>query len=190
MKVNATIARGQPLNRKEVLAYLLMAATGLFILLVAALLFWTLSPLATVSPQVFIGKTADFPPAAEPYLIRLELNKKEIEAHTEINANFLPSIWLVHTETGWLALNRYTPPRSLIRRGSCLYAWVPVNGRFEDPCYGSKFTLDGRLIQPPATQNLTTYPVIVEGDEIWVDLSQPTSGKTAEPLCRLDNSCL
>jgi hypothetical protein len=190
MKMNTNITRVQSVNRQEVLTYLLLAAIGIFILLVAGLLFWTVSPLATVSPEVLIGKTADFPPAVEPYLIRLELNEKEIEAHTEINANFLPSIWLVHTETGWLALNRYTPSFGFSKTRTCLYAWVAANGRFEDPCYGSKFTLDGLLINPPATQNLTTYPVIIEGDEIWVDLSQPKPGGTADPLCRLDDSCL
>ena len=32
----------------------------------------------------------------------------------------------------------------------CIYAWTPANGRFECPCHGSKYRLDGRRIEAPA----------------------------------------
>lgn len=190
MNVNISKTQHKSLNRQEVLAYMLLGAMGIFVLMAATLLLWTLSPLATVSSKVFIGDTADFPLATEPYLIRLELTEKEIEAYTESNTNFLPSIWLVHTEKGWLAFDRYTPSFGFSKTQTCIYYWVPTNGRFEDPCFGSKFSLDGQLINPPATRNLTTYPVIIEGNKIQVDLSQPTPGEMIEPLCRLDDRCL
>ena len=189
MMRNTTVVPNQSLNRQELLTYIFLAAMGLFVLVTAGLLFWTISPMANVSPQVLLGQTADFPIATEPYLVRLELSERKIEAYAEQDARFFPSIWLAHTEDGWFAFNRYTPPIGLNSK-SCIYAWTPTNGRFEDPCYGSKFTLDGRLIEPPAAQNLMSYPVTIREGEIWLDLSQPMPGKMAEPLCRLDDSCL
>ena len=40
------------------------------------------------------------------------------------------------------------------------------------PLHGSRFNLrTGEVLEEPAEENLRTYPVRVEGDEIWVDLA-------------------
>ncbi len=39
----------------------------------------------------------------------------------------------------------------------CIYAWVSVNDRFECPCHGSKYRLDGRRIVGPAPRNLDRF---------------------------------
>jgi cytochrome b6-f complex iron-sulfur subunit len=39
----------------------------------------------------------------------------------------------------------------------CIYAWTPANGRFECPCHGSKYRLDGRRIESPAPRNLDRF---------------------------------
>ncbi|MBI3361794.1 MAG: Rieske 2Fe-2S domain-containing protein [Chloroflexi bacterium] len=36
----------------------------------------------------------------------------------------------------------------------CLYKWVPTNNRFECPCHGSKYLLNGVRIDGPARRNL------------------------------------
>jgi cytochrome b6-f complex iron-sulfur subunit len=41
----------------------------------------------------------------------------------------------------------------------CIYAWNPATDRFECPCHGSKYRLDGRRIQSPAPRNLDRFPV-------------------------------
>ena len=187
MKMN-TAVNSPLISRQEALNYAFLSAIGVFILVMVSLLYWVVSPLAGIPHQVLLGQTADFPLSSTPYLVQLKLSERQNELVTAADALYYPSIWLVHTETGWRAFNRYTP--SFVQARACLYAWTPTNGRFEDPCSGSKFTLDGRLIQPPATQNLTTYPLIIKGDEIRIDLSQPILGEMVEPLCRLDDSCL
>lgn len=39
----------------------------------------------------------------------------------------------------------------------CIYAWTPVNSRFECPCHGSKYRLDGRRIESPAPRTLDRF---------------------------------
>jgi len=41
----------------------------------------------------------------------------------------------------------------------CLYAWVDSNARFECPCHGSKYQLDGTYIEGPAPRDLDRFVV-------------------------------
>jgi cytochrome b6-f complex iron-sulfur subunit len=59
--------------------------------------------------------------------------------------------WLILSETGLCALFADCPHRSSI---PCTPQWVDVNNRFECPCYGSKFQLDGTYISGPAPRGL------------------------------------
>ncbi len=43
----------------------------------------------------------------------------------------------------------------------CIYAWVDANNRYECPCHGSKYRLDGRRIQDPAPRNLDRFKLVV-----------------------------
>jgi cytochrome b6-f complex iron-sulfur subunit len=46
----------------------------------------------------------------------------------------------------------------------CIYAWVDANDRFECPCHGSKYRLDGRRIEDPAPRNLDRFKMIALDD--------------------------
>ncbi len=39
----------------------------------------------------------------------------------------------------------------------CIYAWTGTNNRFECPCHGSKYRLDGRRIESPAPRTLDRF---------------------------------
>jgi cytochrome b6-f complex iron-sulfur subunit len=41
----------------------------------------------------------------------------------------------------------------------CLYKWVDLNNRYECPCHGSKFNLNGTWIEGPAPRNLDRFIV-------------------------------
>ena len=41
----------------------------------------------------------------------------------------------------------------------CIYAWTPANDRFECPCHGSKYRLDGRRIDDPAPRSLDRFKI-------------------------------
>lgn len=157
----ASFVRQKPLNRREFSYYLLIAVLVLFLLVVAVLSILYALPRSDKSiARVLVGQSDDFPSTERPYLVQLE------EA----------SIFLVRTENGWLALDRRTPYEMSV--GSCEYAWEQANGRFTDPCSGSKFTLDGRLLEGPATQDLNQYPITEKSGELFVDLTTLIQGQT------------
>jgi cytochrome b6-f complex iron-sulfur subunit len=41
----------------------------------------------------------------------------------------------------------------------CLYKWVDLNNRYECPCHGSKFNLNGTWIEGPAPRNLDRFVI-------------------------------
>ena len=46
----------------------------------------------------------------------------------------------------------------------CIYAWVDANDRYECPCHGSKYRLDGRRIEAPAPRNLDRFKLLALDD--------------------------
>lgn len=42
----------------------------------------------------------------------------------------------------------------------CIYSWTPANNRFECPCHGSKYRLDGRRIESPAPRTLDRFRML------------------------------
>lgn len=97
----------------------------------------------------------------------------------------------------------------------CIYSWTPVNDRFECPCHGSKYRLDGRRIEAPAPRTLDRF--LVEAladdkstvlasstlvDDFWeplvlpaetafisVDTGNRKQGPSDPLLCSFTNSC-
>jgi cytochrome b6-f complex iron-sulfur subunit len=168
--MTAISSKRPPLNGRELTYYLLFAALALFGAAITAASLWYLS-----SPKpgpIELGPITDFPPADHPYPVRLDET----------------SVWVVHTGEGITVFDKRTPYAYTAGR-PCIVAWVEANGRFEDPCSGSKFTLDGRLIDPPAERNLDQYPVIIKNDHLFIDPTQLIPGETAAPLCWLTNDC-
>jgi cytochrome b6-f complex iron-sulfur subunit len=43
----------------------------------------------------------------------------------------------------------------------CLYAWVDSTVRFECPCHGSKYQVDGTYIEGPAPRDLDRFRVVI-----------------------------
>lgn len=47
----------------------------------------------------------------------------------------------------------------------CIYAWTDSNNRFECPCHGSKYRLDGRRIEAPAPRNLDRFKLYAMAED-------------------------
>ena len=58
----------------------------------------------------------------------------------------------------------------------CIYAWNTASQRFECPCHGSKYRLDGRRIQSPAPRTLDRFEVTL----VMADGSAVTSELDAD----------
>ena len=55
----------------------------------------------------------------------------------------------------------------------CAVSWNKDSGEFECPCHASSFNKQGDVINPPAPRALDTYPIMIEGGLIKVDLKSP-----------------
>ncbi|HFC12566.1 MAG TPA: hypothetical protein ENJ56_06940 [Anaerolineae bacterium] len=100
----------------------------------------------------------------------------------------------------------------------CIYPWNGANNRFECPCHGSKYRLDGRRIESPAPRTLDRFAITalddageelgmsealtLEGTETWstfplpdgtvslkIDTGNKKKGATQKLLCTFTNSC-
>ena len=98
----------------------------------------------------------------------------------------------------------------------CIYAWTAANNRFECPCHGSKYRLDGRRIESPAPRTLDRFRMeFLDADKnpilgmlselvddfytevqlppnaafISVDTGDRKMGPSQELLCSFTNEC-
>jgi cytochrome b6-f complex iron-sulfur subunit len=97
----------------------------------------------------------------------------------------------------------------------CIYAWNSANNRFECPCHGSKYRLDGRRIETPAPRTLDRFrlaaldendnvlatsepdadgfyqPLVLPAGtaKVQVDTGDKKQGPAQTPLCSFDNNC-
>ena len=62
----------------------------------------------------------------------------------------------------WIAL------WSTCTHGACPVQWKPESRHAWCGCHGSVFAPDGTVLQGPATEPLTTFPVGRRGDSLWV----------------------
>ncbi|MCC7353990.1 MAG: Rieske 2Fe-2S domain-containing protein [Anaerolineae bacterium] len=63
--------------------------------------------------------------------------------------------WLVRTDQGYNVLYK------VCTHLGCLYKWEGATNRFECPCHGSKFQLDGTYIEGPAPRGLDRFKITV-----------------------------
>lgn len=65
----------------------------------------------------------------------------------------------------------------------CIYAWTPANDRFECPCHGSKYRLDGRRIEAPAPRTLDRFKIYaLAEDKVTVLAESPLINNFYDPV--------
>lgn len=139
--------------QREASYFLLFGTIILFILMLLGASYWMLLPRDSL--PVSIGRVDAYPPSERPYRI------DEIDGWV---VNIDGELLVFHgvATYQWEGSEHGTP---------CLYAWNEPNMRFEDPCWGSKYWLNGTVVESPATRDLDRYAFRVRGGEILVDTS-------------------
>ncbi len=90
--------------------------------------------------------------------------------------------WLSNNASGFTALY------GVCTHLGCLPKWVDTNDRFECPCHGSKFELDGTYIEGPAPRNLDRFQttiVFTDGTTAETDADGdpiPLNGRTIQEV--------
>lgn len=81
-------------------------------------------------------------------------------------------LYVVNTGKNILALSQKCPHLG------CRVPFNDKTGRFECPCHGSVFTLDGTRVQGPTPRGMDQYQLSVDkSGELVVDLSKKIEGK-------------
>ncbi len=139
-KVAAPAAPALPLNRREFLMYAWGASMAFLLASAGISTFFFILPRFKVGEfgGIFNVPLSQFPAA---------------------NAAPVPNdegkFWLVHTDQGYNVLYK------VCTHLGCLYKWESANNRFECPCHGSKFKLDGTYIEGPAPRDLDRFKLTV-----------------------------
>ncbi len=177
---NAAVSAGEIGNgvtRREFLFYIWGASIALFAAESAGLLVWFLIPkfregefggaftLPIDNLPAINGEPKNFPDGRF-WLVNLDTTNGEgqdrmFQAQDEEGAiQGVAAIYKVCTHLG------------------CIYSWITVNNRFECPCHGSKYRLDGRRIESPAPRTLDRFKVEALADDKITILAESSLTKT------------
>lgn len=80
--------------------------------------------------------------------------------------------WIANVKTGVIML--YVVCRHL----GCIYKWIGTNNRFECPCHGSKFELNGTYIEGPAPRSLNRFQTTI----IFTDGTNAVTNAEGDPI--------
>ncbi len=194
---NAAVSAGNTngeVSRREFLFYIWGASIALFAAESAGLLIWFLIPKFREGE---FGGAFTFP----------------IDILPDINAepaNFAEGrFWLVNLDTTnadgqermFQAQDENDPIKGVAAiykvctHLGCIYSWIPVNNRFECPCHGSKYRLDGRRIESPAPRTLDRFKIealtddkttVLAESELVDDFYQPLPLPDGTAFLRID----
>ncbi len=167
-------------SRREFLYYIWGASIALVTLQGAGLLLWFLIPRFREGEfgGTFSVGLADVPAVNSPpinfasgrfWLVNLDTtqpNELMYQAPDEPNPiQGVAAVYKVCTHLG------------------CIYSWTPTNSRFECPCHGSKYRLDGRRIESPAPRTLDRFLLqAIAEDETTVLAEASLSEDFYQPL--------
>lgn len=158
-------------SRREFLYYIWGASIALVTLQAAGLLLWFLIPRFREGEfgGTFTIGLDDLPPINSTpvnypdgrfWLVNLDTtqpNELMYQASDEPNTiQGVAAIYKVCTHLG------------------CIYAWTPTNNRFECPCHGSKYRLDGRRVESPAPRTLDRFLLQAIADDESTVLAEAT----------------
>ena len=132
--------------RREILSALLIAS--LIALGLAAVIGVILYAFPPPSYEE-LGTLPDYPPRSDPYLISAKV------------PFFLASI-----NTELIALSSRSP-----RKAGCWIHWSQQEKRFIEPCFGTRFRLDGAYLSGPP-MNMDRYPLKLDGEKLLVETTR------------------
>lgn len=211
--VETTEDRGLGINRREFLYYIMGASVALFSAQATGLIIWFLIPRFRVGQfggefqmeRSVLPEVNTLPFANDDgrfWLVNLDLEQpNDLYASADENDT-------QRTGTGVAAIYK------VCTHLGCIYDWNDATNRFECPCHGSKYRLDGRRIEDPAPRTLDRFQVIATLDDgskvaseqgedgMWLPLPLPANtvsisvdtgakkeGSSLPLLCEITETC-
>ena len=146
------------MKKRELASWVGLAALGVFLIAVCGVVGWAIMPRER---RLLLGAQAEF-----------AVDKPQARALD-------PGIHLfvVNLRGQVIAWDAKAP----VTKGTrCNYKWVPTNNRFEDPCSGSKWCLDGTVADDRygPVRTLDQYRIKVDGSgNVWLYPGQKIQGQ-------------
>jgi cytochrome b6-f complex iron-sulfur subunit len=152
------LAKPKTLTRGQFLSVAWLSATAV---LVGETLFGLLKYAKPVAGGgfgglVYAGKIGEFPPGSVNHI----LGGRFYIAHVE---GGLIALWQRCTHLG------------------CAVPWAENEKQFHCPCHGSLFDPAGLVKGGPAPRPLDMFPIVIKGDEVWVDTGKPVERSGFDP---------
>jgi len=152
--------RQTPLTRHEFSYYIFGAAFLLLLAALATMVVWVALP----RPEVFdLGQLESFRTDGPTPRTVISREGKTIP------------LWAARDSETWVVFDGSAGPCHY------KYVWVPTNNRFEDPCSGFKWAINGILLtyvpKPgKASRDLDRYAAFVKDGHLMVNLDKPLPG--------------
>jgi hypothetical protein len=148
------------MKRRELAGWIGLATLGVALLALCAVVGWSLLPRERLLP---LGLESSFP-LDQPQPRALERGIR---------------VFVVNLNGQLIAWDAQAP----VSRGTrCFYKWVPTNHRFEDPCSGSKWCLDGTVADDRygPVRTLDQFRLTVDrAGNVWLDPDKKLLGTPA-----------
>lgn len=168
------------ISRREFLYYIWGASIALYLAEVGGLIIWFAIP--RIKEGTF-GGTIRIEASRLPAINAAPLN--------EANGRF----WLVNLDTStaegverMYQAGDEQPTTGVVAlykvctHLGCIYPWNEATNRFECPCHGSKYRLDGRRIEAPAPRSLDRFPITAFDALGTAIATSPRDGNFIQPL--------
>lgn len=170
------------ISRREFLYYIWTASIALYLTEFAGLMLWFAIPIIKEGEFGGVFNVSDpsvLPNVNEPpvdfaegrfWLVNLDTASDEgiermyLASDESSNIAGLAAIYKVCTHLG------------------CIYKWNDASNRFECPCHGSKYRLDGRRIQSPAPRSLDRFDMTITFDDGTTVSSEADEFGQATPI--------
>jgi len=110
-------------------------------------------------------------PEGRPVDIRFTAEPEEAFIHTTV----LHSVWVIKHSPDQITV--FSP---ICTHLGCYYQWDRNTGRFECPCHGSVFTLDGKVVGGPAPRPLDTLQTKIDNGNLLVKWERFKPGTPAK----------
>lgn len=146
--------RSQNGNGREFAGYVLMATVVLFGLQVLFLMGWSIVESSVDANERTLGAVAQFPPSDKPYRVD---GSEDMLHFWIVNIEDEIRVFAPHS-TGYGSINW------------CNFDWNDATNRFEDPCHGRKYQLDGVAIDGPTGRDLDQFPFTIVDDQIVINV--------------------
>ena len=148
------------MRKRELASWVGLAALGVFLIALCAVVGWSILPRERRLP---LGTQAEFP-----------VDKPQARA---LDPGI--HVFVVNLHGQLIAWDSKAP----VTKGTrCNYKWVPTNHRFEDPCSGNKWCLDGTVADDRygPVRTLDQYRVEVDSNgNVWLHPDQIVLGTPA-----------